>query len=65
MEELVKEHGVNSFKIDMEAVGDGEGSLLFDNEKAQEQIAELKSEITSSGMRSLVYMFNKNMRRAI
>ena len=32
MEELVKEHGVNSFKIDMEAVGDDEDSLLFNNE---------------------------------
>ena len=46
-------------------VGKETNTLLFDNEKAQEQIAELKSEITSSGMRSLVYMFNKNMRRAI
>ena len=30
MEELVKEHGVNSFKIDMEAAGDDEGSVQFD-----------------------------------
>ena len=33
MEELVKEHGVNSFKIDMEAEGDEEGSVAFDNEQ--------------------------------
>ena len=33
MEELVKEHGVNSFKIDMEAKGDEAGSVKFDNEK--------------------------------
>ena len=33
MEELVKEHGVNSFKIDMEAAGDDEGSVQFDNQQ--------------------------------
>ena len=32
MEELVKEHGVNTFKIDMEATGD-DGSNEFDSEK--------------------------------
>jgi dihydroorotase-like cyclic amidohydrolase len=33
MEELVKEHGVNSFKIDMEAEGDEEGTSQFDNQQ--------------------------------
>ena len=32
MEELVKEHGVNTFKVDMEAEGDEEGSALFNNQ---------------------------------
>jgi len=33
MQELVKEHGVNSFKIDMEADGEEEGIVRFDNQQ--------------------------------
>ena len=33
MEELVKEHGVNTFKIDMETEGDEEGTVQFDNQQ--------------------------------
>ena len=33
MEELVKEHGVNSFKIDMEAEDEEEGTVRFDNQQ--------------------------------
>jgi len=46
-------------------VGKESNALTFDVEKAKVQLQEMRSEITPSGIRALLYIFNKNMRNAI
>ena len=46
-------------------VGKESNALTFDLDKAKVQLNEMRSEISSNGMRALIYIFNKNMRSAI
>lgn len=39
--------------------------MTFNLEKARIQLEEMQSDITSTGIRMVMYLFNKNMRRSI
>ena len=50
---------------DADYVGKESNALTFNVEQAKEQLEEMRSEISPNGIRAAMYIFNKNMRRAI
>ena len=62
-----KSKGSKGQKKNKNAMSKGKeaSSLTFNLENARNQLEEMQSDITSSGVRMLMYLFNKNMRRSI
>ena len=60
-----KEQVANRVKIPNEPTVQKNSGITFSLSSAKAQLEEMRSEITANGVRTMVYLFNKNMRRSL